>query len=87
MNADTWTTETLSRLAAVRAMCPELRFGQLLATVGELAQDVTGHSLWDVDDSDFGAALEKFAADLGRRGAVNVSPIVTTSLEIQPTPR
>lgn len=58
----------LEQLARVRARCPELRFGQLLATVGELAADETGHSLWDVEDADFAAALERFAADLARRG-------------------
>jgi hypothetical protein len=58
----------LQQLGQVRARCPELRFGQLLATVGELAADETGHSLWDVEDADFAAALERFAADIARRG-------------------
>ena len=36
--------------------------------VGDLAADETGHSLWEVEDADFAAALERFAADLARRG-------------------
>jgi hypothetical protein len=40
----------------------------LLAIIGELAQDETGHSLWDVEDPDFAAALERFAEDMARRG-------------------
>ncbi len=63
------TAEALEQLAAVRARCPELRFGQLLATIGMLAEDETGHGLWDVEDADFIAALERFSADLARRGA------------------
>ena len=58
----------LEQLGQVRARCPELRFGQLLATVGELAADETGHSLWDLEDADFAAALDRFAADIARRG-------------------
>lgn len=57
----------LGQLEEVRVRCPELRFGQLIATIGMLAEDETGHSLWDVEDADFAAALERFAADLARR--------------------
>ena len=31
-----------------------------------LAEDETGHSLWEVEDTEFAAALERFAADLAR---------------------
>lgn len=57
----------LEQLAAVRQRDPELRFGQLIAIVGELAQDDAGHSLWDVEDADFAAALERFTKDMARR--------------------
>lgn len=57
----------LNRLAAVRRLCPEIRFGQLMAIIGELAEDETGHNLWDVEDEEFAAAVERFAADLSRR--------------------
>ncbi len=57
----------LSQIDEVRARCPELRFGQLIATIAMLAEDETGQSLWDIDDADFAAALERFAADLARR--------------------
>jgi hypothetical protein len=57
----------LSRLEEIRGRCPELRFGQLIATIGMLAEDEVGHSLWDVEDADFAAALERFAADMARR--------------------
>ncbi len=62
------TAGLLERLAEICQRCPEMRFGQLLATVGLLAQDAVGHSLWEVDDAEFAAALERFAGDLARRG-------------------
>jgi hypothetical protein len=59
----------LEQLGDVRIRCPELRFGQLIAIIGELAQDDTGLCLWDVEDPDFAAALDRFAADMARRGS------------------
>jgi hypothetical protein len=44
-----------------------MRLGQLLATVGSLAEDETGRTLWDIEDGEFAAALDRFAADLARR--------------------
>lgn len=64
----------LEKLGDVRPRCPELRFGQLIAIVGELAQDDTGHSLWDVEDADFAAALERFANDMARRESNRAEP-------------
>jgi len=63
------TADVLERLGEVRELCPQMRFGQVLATVGLLAEDETGHSLWDVEDAEFAAALERFASDLERRRA------------------
>lgn len=71
MKITDWTAATLERLAEVRERCPEMRFGQLLATIGLLAEDETGHSLWDVEDTEFAAALDRFAADLERRSLVS----------------
>ena len=64
----------LGQLEAVRLRCPELRFGQLIATIGNLAEDETGHSLWDVEDADFAAALERFAQDMARRAEPSAAP-------------
>ncbi len=65
----------LDRLAAVGRMCPELRFGQLVATIGLLAEDETGRGLWDVEDEQFEAAVERFAADLSRRTRDAAEPL------------
>jgi hypothetical protein len=39
----------------------------LIATIGMLAEDERGHSLWDVEDANFAAAVEQFARDTARR--------------------
>jgi hypothetical protein len=43
-----------------------MRLGQLLATVGMLGEDTTGRSLWDIEDEELSAAVERFARDLQR---------------------
>jgi hypothetical protein len=70
----------LERLAELRCRCPEMRFGQILATVGTLAEDDTGHSLWEVEDTEFAVALDRFAADLARRSS---NPFVPGPLQDQ----
>jgi hypothetical protein len=46
-----------------------MRLGQFLATVGLLAEDETSRSLWEIEDAEFSAALERFAGDLDRRNS------------------
>jgi hypothetical protein len=65
--------ELLNHLAVVRRLCPEIRFGQLVAIIGQLAEDETGRNLWDVEDGEFAAAVERFALDLSRRGQAPVA--------------
>jgi hypothetical protein len=67
MTITTSSHEFLDRLAAVRRLCPEIGFGQLVAIIGQLAEDKTGRNLWDVEDEEFAAAVERFANDLSRR--------------------
>lgn len=67
MIADDVQTGLLHRLAEVRRLCPELRFGQLVATLGLLGEDAVGRSLWDLEDEEFEVVLERFADDLSRR--------------------
>lgn len=68
------TTDSLAdlsdRLIELRGLCPEMRFGQLLATVAMLAEDETGHSLGEVEDIEFVAAMERLAKDLAKRRSV-----------------
>jgi hypothetical protein len=57
-------SEVLHRLQEVHRSCPEMRLGHLLAMLGE---DSTGRSLWDIEDDELSAAVERFASDLARR--------------------
>ena len=67
MIADDVQTGLLHRLAEIRRLCPELRFGQLMATLGLLGEDEIGRSLWDLEDEELAVVLERFADDLSRR--------------------
>ena len=67
MITDDVQTGLLHRLAEVRRLCPELRFGQLMATLGLLGEDAIGRSLWDLEDEELAVVLERFADDLSRR--------------------
>lgn len=60
-------SSVLHRLETVRRLCPEMRLGQILAAVGMLGEDSTGRSLWDIEDDQLSAAVERFASDLSRR--------------------
>jgi len=51
-----------------------MRLGQLLATVAMLGEDTTGRSLWDIDDDELAAAVERFAKDLSRRTEARLPP-------------
>jgi hypothetical protein len=55
------------KLNELRQPCPDMRLAQWMATLGMLGEDVTGRSLWDLEDEELAAALEKFASDLERR--------------------
>jgi hypothetical protein len=57
-----------NRIEEVRRLCPELRIGQILATVGMLGEDSTGRSFRDLEDNELIEAFERFAADLRNRG-------------------
>jgi hypothetical protein len=60
-------TSLMHRLDEVRRLCHDMRIGQFLATVAMLGEDETGRSLWDIDDEQLAAAVERFASDLARR--------------------
>lgn len=60
-------SDVLQQLQEIRTLCPEMRLGQLLATVGMLGEDACGRSFWDIEDEELAAAVERFANDLRRR--------------------
>ncbi len=60
-------SRVLHRLEEIRRLCPEMRLGQVLATIGMLGEDSTGRTLWDIEDDELAAAVERFSGDLSRR--------------------
>lgn len=60
-------SKILQRLDEIRHLCPEMRLGQILSTIGMLGEDSTGRNLQDLEDDDFSDAVERFASDLARR--------------------
>jgi hypothetical protein len=67
MIASDLQSRVLLRLEEIRRLCPEMRLGQVLATVAMLGEDSTGRSLWDIEDDELSEAVERFARDLSRR--------------------
>ena len=59
-------SDVFQRLREVHRCCPEMHLGQLLATVAMLGEDSTGRSLWDIEDDELSAAVERFAGDLAQ---------------------
>jgi hypothetical protein len=48
-------------------LCPDMRFGQMLATLGILGEDMVGLTLWDIEDHQLVEVFERFRQDLARR--------------------
>lgn len=67
-------SRVLQRLEEIRRLCPDMRLGQVLATVGMLGEDSTGRDLWDIEDDELSEAVERFASDLSRRSGDQAEP-------------
>ena len=61
------TQQLLTRLGDVSVKCPDMRFGQMMMTLDFLAEDMFNHNLWDIEDDDLIAVVERFRQDLARR--------------------
>jgi hypothetical protein len=59
--------EALAVLAELCELSEDVRFGQLLAWLGELSVDQIGRTLWDVDDEEFLAVLYRHREELVAR--------------------
>ena len=65
------TRRITAALERLQALYPEMRFGQLVAMVTELARDRREYGIYDVEDADFLAAAEEH---LRRRLAATSEP-------------
>ncbi len=59
--------DILRSLAALCELSPGVRFGQLLANLGFLAEDVSNRTLWDIDDAELLQVIVRHRADLSKR--------------------
>ena len=59
--------ELIEKLADLRQLSPEVRFGQLLANLGFLVEDQTDQSLRDVEDARLLDVMDEHRIDLLRR--------------------
>jgi hypothetical protein len=59
--------EILEKLADIHLLSPDVRFGQLLANLGFLAEDQTDQPLRDIEDHRLLEVMEKHRIDLARR--------------------
>ena len=59
--------ELIEKLVDLQRLSPDVRFGQLLANLGFLVEDLTDQSLWDVEDARLLEVMEKHRVDLLRR--------------------
>lgn len=61
-------TEHIVRgLSTLQPLCPDMRFGQMLATLGLLGEDMHDKTLWDIEDEQFIEVIDRFRHDLAHR--------------------
>ena len=63
--------DILRSLAALCELSPGVRFGQLLANLGFLAEDMADRTLWEIEDAALLQVLERHRADLSKRQPSN----------------
>lgn len=56
--------EALAVFAELAALAPDVRLGQLMAHLGFLGEDQVEQSLWDIEDDDLLAVLNRHRAEL-----------------------
>jgi hypothetical protein len=59
--------DILRSLAALWELSPGVRFGQLLANLGFLAEDVCDRTLWNIEDTELFQIIERHRTDLCKR--------------------
>ena len=67
------------RLAKICELSPDIRFGQMMATLGFLAEDFSDQSVWDIEDETLLEVADKHLADLSARGGTTQPAIPSES--------
>jgi hypothetical protein len=66
MNTD-HTLEITRQLVELKAIAPDLRFGQMMSVLGLLAEDMFDRDLRTVNDDQLLEVIDRFQSDLARR--------------------
>ena len=77
--------ELFEALQSLSEAVPEMRFGQLIAAVGELCTDLHGRGLWDADDTEILEAIWQFRCNF--KAATAVVGMAQNGAENGPTSR
>ncbi len=59
--------DILNSLAALCELSPNVRFGQLIANLSFLTEDMSDRTLWDIEDTELLKIIEGHRADLSKR--------------------
>jgi hypothetical protein len=73
--------EALAVLTELAALAPDVRLGQLMAQLGFLGVDQVERSLWDIEDHDLLAVLQRHRAELMARQQVAPSQTLQQTSE------
>lgn len=65
----TTRTELLTVLAEISELCPEMRFGQLIANLATLARGLAVEAIWDAEDEELLQAARQQLAVFQERTA------------------
>lgn len=65
--SDAISQELLQKLSELVELSPDIRFGQLLANLGFLAEARAGQSLWDIENSQLLQVVEQHRLELAER--------------------
>jgi hypothetical protein len=70
--------ELLAVLTELSAVCPEMRFGQLIANLSTLARGLSAEGLWEAEDAELLAAARQQLAYFIEHRPVAAEPGATT---------
>ncbi len=65
--------ELLTQLGILLSLCPEMRFGQLIANLAVVARGVEPGAIWDMEDEELLAAAKWQVSELLSRGHSEVA--------------
>jgi hypothetical protein len=69
---NTTRQEILQVLAEITELCPEVRFGQLMANLSYLARGLSNEAIWDMEDEELLTAARKHLEQWRARRGVTV---------------